>query len=320
MNSIKRTLLGNYFAIIAVMAMVTGLFILVYSASLKEQQRFAALIQLEYGLNARADDLVRIYNEYRNGPSEELREKYMVAHELHNSDVATIRRLSFSGSGRTALDGVDNTFKRLTDTIDVGITAIQASDVAAATTAYDEANKLLLFMPDGISRLLFEELETTKPILAVLAQRQTFALGAGVLLLLVVTLSAVGTAVSLARKISKPMEQLAHASRSIAEGNLDAVIDASIKQSRNEIADLATAFDTMMANLRKTVGDLKKANSEMLQARNDMQDKNSQLEQLNLLFITRERRISELKDQLRAAGQNISDSTADEIDYSGKGV
>lgn len=314
MTSIKRTLLSNYLAIILVMAMVTVLFILVYSAALKEQRRFSELVQLEYGLTGRAQAIVRVYNEYRNAPTVPRLAEYESAVALMKSDIDAVSTLMFQGVGRGALAGVRSTLERLAKTIDAGVAAVRASDVSAATTAYDDASTLLVFVPDGVSRLLFEELEATRPVLVQATQRQMYALGAGSAILILVTLVSIGTALSLSKKISHPLEQLSHISHEIAAGAMDTVIDPRLKEGGDEIAVLATSFDAMMSQLRETVSGLQTANAEATEAREQLLSKNKLLEQLNLLFITRERRISQLKDQLRAAGRPVLDESTDEVD------
>jgi methyl-accepting chemotaxis protein len=319
-TTIKRTLLSNYFAVILVMASVTALLSLAYSKSLNEEHRFNSVIFLESGLAQRATDVVQAYNDYRNSGTSDHLSLYTSAVDALNADVDLISVQAFPGSPHASLEGARYAIQALEDATDSGVTAVQSSDLARAVTAYDEANRLLVYIPDTISRVVLDELETTRPLLAALATRQRYVLGIGIVLLVLVTLISIGTATALAHKISEPLEELAHIAHDVAGGKMDVVVHADLKSGRDEIAVLAGAFDVMIHNLRSMVGGLRRANETATQAQDELSKKNSVLERLNTLFISRERRIAELKQQLKAIGHPVPEGADDEVDSPLKGV
>ncbi len=81
-----------------------------------------------------------------------------------------------------------------------------------------------------------------------------------VLATLAVLIVGVGFAVLLVRVIVDPIKQLVHATRRIAQGDLDIILPV---RGADEIGDLARAFNRMTLNLRESRSALEKSNAEL---------------------------------------------------------
>ena len=103
------------------------------------------------------------------------------------------------------------------------------------------------------------------------------------------------TAILLARRISYPVIALRDATQAVGAGKWGAKIETS---SRNEIGQLATAFNTMVLQLRGFYDDLEKRVEERSK---QLSAKISELETLNRLMVDREIKMIELKKKLKQA-------------------
>lgn len=306
MKTLRRTLLSNSLAIIAAIVSVTVLLVAVYTSVLRQERRFGDVILLEQGLVERANTLVRSYNDFRNASTPDHLAQYTAVREAVLQDVERIRLLMHRGSGRIAFDGVDNTFQVLIAALDAGVRAVHVSDVGPSTAAYEEGSRILVYLPETVSHLVSEELNVSRPLRAEAARRQRIVLYVGGALLVLVIVAATAAAVKLSRGVSAPIEKLSRISRDVAAGTYDVHIEPVPADSGEEVAELSRSFSVMVENLRQTVDGLRKSN--------DL------LEKLNNLFVTREQRIRELKEQLQAAGQHVADDPSDRVDSTLKGV
>jgi len=305
-KTLRRTLLSNSLAIIAAIVSVTVLLVAVYTSVLRQERRFGDVILLEQGLVERANTLVRSYNDFRNASTPDHLAQYTAVREAVLQDVERIRLLMHRGSGRIAFDGVDNTFQVLIAALDAGVRAVHVSDVGPSTAAYEEGSRILVYLPETVSHLVSEELNVSRPLRAEAARRQRIVLYVGGALLVLVIVAATAAAVKLSRGVSAPIEKLSRISRDVAAGTYDVHIEPVPADSGEEVAELSRSFSVMVENLRQTVDGLRKSN--------DL------LEKLNNLFVTREQRIRELKEQLQAAGQHVADDPSDRVDSTLKGV
>lgn len=81
-----------------------------------------------------------------------------------------------------------------------------------------------------------------------------------ILLGLLGVLMAVGLGYALARLISLPLRQLSEGARAIAAGDFDQRVEVP---GRDETAQLATSFNSMTENLRRTIGELRESRDEL---------------------------------------------------------
>jgi methyl-accepting chemotaxis protein len=130
------------------------------------------------------------------------------------------------------------------------------------------------------------------------------------LALLVILLSFILTVLAgiyLSRRITRPIISLRDAAAEIGKGKLDTIIEA---RSKNEIGELASAFNSMTSDLRKSKKELEKYSkelekkvkertAELEKSKKDLEAKNVDLERFNKLAVGRELKMVDLKKRIR---------------------
>lgn len=119
---------------------------------------------------------------------------------------------------------------------------------------------------------------------------------------LIITLIVVFSALVFSNVLSKPILQLRDAASRISQGKF---IPVKIKSS-DEIGDLANSFDEMGESLRKSRGQLKNYNRDLerkvSERTKELELKNKELERFIKFTVGREKRVTELRNQLKSAG------------------
>lgn len=104
----------------------------------------------------------------------------------------------------------------------------------------------------------------------------------------------------LEKRVSKPIIKLRDAAAEISKGNLDKKIDIKTK---DEIEELATAFNQMTVDIKKSRQKLKEYSKELekkVEARTkELNQKNEALERFNKMTVGRELRMIELKKRIK---------------------
>lgn len=103
-----------------------------------------------------------------------------------------------------------------------------------------------------------------------------------------------------ARRITKPLDKLTNGTEIIGKGDLKHVIDI---KSRDEIGELASAFNKMTMDLRESRKELEKYSKglekEIAERTKDLEAKIDDLERFSRLTVGRELRMVELKKKVR---------------------
>jgi methyl-accepting chemotaxis protein len=104
----------------------------------------------------------------------------------------------------------------------------------------------------------------------------------------------------LSKKIIKPIRALKDATRRISQGDLGVKIET---KSENEIGELASDFNEMVARLKELYDTLEKKVSErtaeLVESKKELEKKIEEMERFNKLTIGREEKIIELKEEIR---------------------
>jgi HAMP domain-containing protein len=152
----------------------------------------------------------------------------------------------------------------------------------------------------GLGWVLVVEYEAEEIQHPIVELRNTLLIASVAAILLAVMLS-----FSIYRSISKPITKLISSLKEISHGNLDAKIDA---KSKDEICELASAFNKMLQDLkksRKEIEDYAKNLEKQVEDRTkNLESKIEELERFNKLAVGRELRMIELKKKIGELEKN----------------
>jgi nitrate/nitrite-specific signal transduction histidine kinase len=305
MNTIRGRLVAGFITIIFMMGTVILLLMLFGAAAQQESTRYNEALLAEHGLISSTQELVRTFNQFRNAPNTEHEEEYQAAREALQAGVQHVSDHATQGVHRPAIVGITNIIETLIRTTDVGVEAVRAEDLERAGDAYGEAARISTIVEGSISSLLLEELEVSRDAREAAARRNWYVIYGGIVALLLSVTGSFLYAMSLSRTIAQPITQLTAVTAQIAAGSYDVHIDSHLLESTDEAGVLARSFEAMAVNLRETVSGLRDAREAATKAQADTQQKNDLLEQLNRLFISREARIGELKEDIVRLGGTV---------------
>jgi len=117
----------------------------------------------------------------------------------------------------------------------------------------------------------------------------------GILALILVSIVAISTA----RSISYPIVKLTRAINEISRGNLNSQIDPELRQSKDEIGGLATAFNKMTEGLKDKSTEAQKELTMRKKAEEKLKNRVEELEKFHKLTIGRELKMIELKKKIK---------------------
>lgn len=174
-----------------------------------------------------------------------------------------------------------------------------------------------IYGPSGeVITIAFLRIQRPRMLASWKAVQKNFTIAA-----LVSSLLAVLLAVRISKSFSRPIRMLSRRAHAVAGGDLDEPVEV---RSRDEIGDLATAFNTMQAELRRTLGELKRR-AETIERQNiqldhtihelsrmkDYTENVLQSVRVGVVTIDRDRKVTKINDTalqiLEAEGRSVEE-------------
>ena len=153
---------------------------------------------------------------------------------------------------KQALESMKSDTAKWVDTSNKIIGLIDQGKMDEAVTALDkEARPYANKITDTVTALNKRIDKQAKAAAAAMGQQAASAERVGYIILLVAMLAAIALGALLARNIAVPVRQVAEAAQRLAGGDL--TVKALAVKSRDEVGDMATAFNQMVQNLRQLV-------------------------------------------------------------------
>jgi methyl-accepting chemotaxis protein len=141
-------------------------------------------------------------------------------------------------------------------------------------------------------------------------------IGLSALTMLISFFLAILAGLYLSKRITRPIISLRNAAAEIGEGRLDTKIEV---KTRNEIGELASAFNQMAGDLkksRKEIEDYSKTLEKKVKERTkELEQTNEELERFNKLAVGRELKMIELKKRIKELEGKLSDKSGKQYPY-----
>jgi len=147
-------------------------------------------------------------------------------------------------------------------------------------------SQLIISESSKLSEKSLQEITQTQELINTLA----------LILMIIITMIITSTSLITVRSISKPLDKLTKGTEIIGKGNLEYKIDV---KSKDEIGELATAFNKMTNNLGSSREQLKNYSENLKERAKELEEKISELEKFHKMTVGRELRMIELKNRIK---------------------
>lgn len=164
-----------------------------------------------------------------------------------------------------------------------------------------------LFIQSSLKRTLEENGVDGAIIEDIIRKFTTLSLG----FIIVSIVIFVAVAFVLAKYMTKSIDSLHAATIRIENGDFNVRIDPSLKETGDEMGELASAFDSMLKEVsgyyNKLENEVEKRTSDLEEAREKEREKVEELKTINEMMIGRELRMVELKNEVEKLKNKITE-------------
>jgi methyl-accepting chemotaxis protein len=287
-----RTKLTSYFlSIVAISSVASVIFIFLHVLIVNKYQRIEDNIFAQYRLIGATSALVADYNVYRSTGNASDLTIYLADKKNIEDIIAGLKVSVTQKDSRSILTGVEKTIASVLSETDQGVVGIQSGDPTGTSERYSEAYRKYSFVQENITNLILKEVGYGQELGVEVARINRLVLIFGGLLFVLVVLVLVWLSFYWARSFITPLTKLTSVAGLIAKGDLEKNVGTDLTERGDEFGSLATSFNVMIGNLRKSM-------TTLVQSNTAIESKNSELEHLNKFMIDREIKMIELKKRI----------------------
>jgi len=281
MESIKGKLTTSFIAIISILVIAGGFFVVANLMVVKKYENIMDNMVSEYNLIGETQSFVDSFNNLIKYIRDQERMDEFISNRealrelVYKLDVsATYDQNSFS-----VYLGLRNTITGLIKDAENGIEAISSGKYSEVGNYYESVNNKNIYVKENTTVLILKELAYLKDLqIQIIKLRQMIELSA-LSLFILVAVSSVIYAIRFSNRLIKPLYQLTVMAKTISGGNLDAPLDSGLMKSGDEISSLAGSFSKMVYYLKDNINKLQEYNSEIKTSRNRIRAEKKKLQQ-----------------------------------------
>ncbi len=155
--------------------------------------------------------------------------------------------------------------ERLVKTVNKGVVNateyIQSSELSKAIQEKDNIKQVSGFLVDNMQAYTLTQLERVEEIQADINSRFKMLIIMSIGITLIALIGSIGSILKITFGISRPLIQVCQSANSVAEGDLS--VSRLKVNTRDEIRDLANAFNTMIENVRNSLSNIQKISAQV---------------------------------------------------------
>jgi nitrate/nitrite-specific signal transduction histidine kinase len=224
-----------------------------------------------------------------------------------DSKLEEIHKIMEKAEGTIPLDVMDTAFKSLEESLSYLKANYQEKEELIEKNASQKEIEKRIYVEERLAAVVRSNSQkilamsirissdARQEVVAIQKSATFVLLGSAVFLFLINSLSTF----LISKSITKPIDELVRGAEIIGKGNLEHRIDI---KSRDETGYLSLAFNEMVEKLNQHRDHLE----ELVKERTvELEEKNKELERFNKLFVGRELRIGELKEEIKGLKEEI---------------
>lgn len=273
-------------------------FFLFHRTALLEYKQLSDNLILENLLSQRVDTLVETYNAVVIAPgSSERKDTYQSNRNEILTVFQTLDTSVQSKESKTAYSGLKRIILSIVEDCDNGMAALNSGDPTTALNYYNDALYKQGFVTDNTTAFLLMEIEHLHEIRSKTEARyaqQLWVIGVWTVVLVFI---AVLYSFIFARRITSPIKILSSISRKVARGDLQQQMSKELLDRRDEVGSLSRSFGAMLENLNAKITQVETANKTILETKQNLEERNEELERFNHMVIGRELKMVALKEE-----------------------
>lgn len=269
MQGIKKKLLTSFFAIIILLLISEGFFITMDYIILSKYTTLTNNIVSEYSLIDSTSSLLASYNNRIKSPNDKAE---IIKFNTNYSDtqnlLSQLKNNIVDIKSKAAFVGLENNINDVFFNIEIGVNNLASGDYLEAVSRYNAANQKNSFVKENTTNLLLKEIDYAKNLQVGIENVKSLSQLIAIILLSLTTLGCAWYAIYFSNKLIKPLTTLTKLAKSIEGGNLGAAVDKTLLAGNDEVASLASSFNTMVLYLKMNIEKLKEYNKEIKNSRN----------------------------------------------------
>lgn len=287
MNSIKFRVLLSYLLLIGVFITLLVITVFLNNRLVSKYEQINNNIIQEQALKDKASGLTDdAYNGFKTNDYSN--------YDKRLTDILEIEaildvRFANDMASQVAYRGAKNSLAAVVNDItEVRKQLDQTGDLGSISQFYQDNTAKFEYVKQNIADLILVE---TGNLARVTVEMQRTKLILTIIMITIVIIGIVGSiiyAVVISRKITEPIISLSETARNIAEGDLQLNVREDLLTMQDETGSLSNSFHLMLQNLRRKIDELNNTKQEVEQ-------RNEELQRFNKLMVDRELKMIELK-------------------------
>lgn len=174
----------------------------------------------------------------------------------------------------------------------------QTGDLGSISGFYQDNTAKFDYVKQNIADLILVETGNLARVTSEIRKTKAVLTYIIIAIVLLGTAGSITYAIVFSRKITEPIISLSETARSIAGGNFKLNVKQDLLKMKDETGSLSNSFDLMLQNLRKKIDELNVSNEQIEKSKQEIQQRNGELERFNKLMIDRELKMIELKNKI----------------------
>jgi len=280
MPSIKSKLLASFFAIIAVLLISEGFFIAMDYIILSKYMTLTDNMISEYKLIEDTDDLISSFNKRVKSPLDKAEiNRFNSIYSDIRSLLDKLKIVIVGNESQIAFIGLENNINDVFFDVEIGINSLFSGDYLEALNRYEAASHKNSFVRENAVNLLLKELEYAENLQIEIEWVRLLSQLIAILLLILAAGGSAWYAITFSKRLISPLVDLSKLAKVIEEGDLSATVDKTLISGGDEVASLASSFNTMVLSLRSSIQKLQEYNLEIKNSRNRLRAEKNKLQQ-----------------------------------------
>jgi len=269
MQGIKKKLLTSFFAIIVILLISEGFFVVMDYIILSKYTNLTNNIVSEYSLIDSTASLLASYNNRIKSPNDKAEiAKFNANYSSTQNLLSQLKNNIVDIKSKAAFVGLENNINDVFFNIEIGINNLASGDYLEAVGRYDAANRKDSFVKENTTNLLLKEIDYAKNLQVGIENVRKMSQLIAMILLALASIGCIWYAIYFSNKLINPLSDLTKLAKKIEEGNLDAAVDKKLLVGDDEVASMANSFNTMVLSLKMNIEKLKEYNKEIKNSRN----------------------------------------------------
>jgi len=277
---IRRKLLASFLTVIAVLIIAGGFSAVMDAILLQKYQSLTDSMVSEYNLIGDTADLVNAFKDLIKSPATaSTKDAFSAARQNLKSLLITLDGTIVDYNSEVVYLGLRNTINGVISEVDAGVASLALAQYSTTNTYYSNASQQDSFVKDNTTSLLLAQLEYVKKLQAAVNNIRDLSRDIAGALSALIILGCVWYAFRFSRSLIAPLGRLTEVAKQIEGGDLKAVVGPELLRGKDEVASLASSFNTMVSVLRSDIQKLQASNREVQEASRRLNAEKEKLQQ-----------------------------------------